>query len=224
MEISSVKSELESSGLFSKNALPKNLKLYSIHPLFGSIANPFAVNTLIQIGRDSGFVRGIFPHYRIFEMSVRDHDRLMATMLTLPHMHALSFADSVARKKIPEDIHGPSYDYLLELSKRMLRENERVYYEIQATNPYAGQGTSGDIELCSKATQVNEGRICVQEVFQGNWTRNYLESCFFPASSIDFLGAFIPVHISNDLAPCSASIRSPSIDLILGLARVPQNT
>jgi len=137
LEISSVKSELESSGLFSKNALPKNLKLYSIHPLFGSIANPFAVNTLIEIGRDSGFVRGIFPHYRIFEMSVRDHDRLMATMLTLPHMHALSFADSVARKKIPEDIHGPSYDYLLELSKRMLRENERVYYEIQATNPYA---------------------------------------------------------------------------------------
>ena len=137
MEISSIKSGIERAGLFAKDALPKNLKFYSIHPMFGPVANQFAVNTLIEIGRDSGFVKAIFPHYRTFQMSVKNHDRLMATMLTLPHVHALSFADSVAREKIPRDIHGPSFDHLLELSRRMLKESERVYYEIESTNPYA---------------------------------------------------------------------------------------
>ncbi|HVB12857.1 MAG TPA: prephenate dehydrogenase/arogenate dehydrogenase family protein [Nitrososphaerales archaeon] len=164
MEISSVKSEIEK--FFSKNILPNNLKVYSIHPLFGSIANAFAVNTLIEIGRDSGFVKAIFPHYRTFQMSAQNHDRLMATMLTLPHVHALSFANSVARKKIPRDIHGPSFDHLLELSKRVLRENERVYYEIQATNPFADRALVETLNSVRKLRKLMKDESTFKKFFK----------------------------------------------------------
>ena len=139
LEISSIKSEMENAGLIQENKLPKNVALHSIHPLFGPTADPFSVNSLIQIGIKSPFVHGIFPQYQIFHMSVRNHDQLMSTMLTIPHAHALSFANLVVKRKktIPENIGSPSFDHLLELSNKTLKENRDVYYEIQATNPYA---------------------------------------------------------------------------------------
>jgi prephenate dehydrogenase/chorismate mutase len=133
MEISSVKTGLRNV----QSKLVPSVKLFSIHPLFGPLANRFAENSLVQIGQDSGFIAGIFPHFKIFEMNIRDHDKLMATLLTIPHMHALSFAGVVSKKKIPKNIHSPSFDHLLELSRRILGESARVYYEIQTSNPFA---------------------------------------------------------------------------------------
>ena len=166
MEISSVKSEIERAGLFAKNAFPENLNFYSIHPMFGPGANQFAVNILVEIGRDYGFVKAIFPHYRTFHMSVQNHDRLMATMLTLPHVHVLSFADSVARKKIPEGIHGPSFDAILELSKRMLKESERVYYEIESTNPYAERALVETLNSVRKLRKLMKDESAFKKFFK----------------------------------------------------------
>lgn len=141
IEISSIKNEIEKAGLTKQGNLQTSVELFSIHPLFGSNANPFSANSLVHIGNKSEFVKGIFPHYKIFCMNARNHDRLMSTLLTMPHVHALSFASSVAKRKksIPEQITSPSFDHLLELSKKTLKESADVYYEIQATNPYAGK-------------------------------------------------------------------------------------
>ena len=140
LEISSVKNGVRK--LLAQGSLPESVWLCSIHPLFGSGANPFGENCIIEIGKKSEFASHVFPHYRIFKMSVDEHDRLMAFVLTLPHLHALTFADIVGGGKIPANIHSPSFDHMLELSKRVLSENERIYYEIQATNPYARDAIS----------------------------------------------------------------------------------
>jgi prephenate dehydrogenase/chorismate mutase len=166
LEISSIKSGLEKAG-FTRSKLPANVRLYSIHPLFGATANPFAVNSMIQIGNESDFVRGIFPHYKIFRMSARAHDRLMSTILTIPHAHALSFANSVSSRKntIPDDIGSSSFDHLLDLSRKTLKENADVYYEIQATNPYADKALSEVISSVSKLRSLLRDKSAFRKFF-----------------------------------------------------------
>ncbi|MGI0090903.1 MAG: prephenate dehydrogenase/arogenate dehydrogenase family protein [Nitrososphaerales archaeon] len=140
IEISSVKNEMVRANLFKKSTIPSNLEIYSIHPLFGPNANPYSVNSMISIKpTGQSFVNGLFPQYRMFRMDSQSHDKLMGTMLTLPHAHALAFADSIVKRseEIPEQISSPSFDYILDLAKRVLRESERVYYEILSTNPYS---------------------------------------------------------------------------------------
>ena len=168
MEISSVKSGI--SKIDPK--IFRNVRFCSIHPLFGPTANPFAENSMVLIGRESAFVSNVFPHYRIFRMKTKEHDRLMATMLTEPHVHALSFADTVIGKKIPSDIHSPSFDYLLELSKRVLRESEQVYYEIQAANPFAAKALDETLSSMRKLQKLYRNRTAFKKFF--NVTRRKL--------------------------------------------------
>jgi prephenate dehydrogenase/chorismate mutase len=161
IEISSVKTSLD-------NLQPKldpRVKLFSIHPLFGPLANRFAENSLVQIGRDSGLIAGIFPHFRIFQMSIKDHDRLMATLLTIPHMHALSFAGVVSKKRIPKNIRSPSFDHLLELSRRILGESARVYYEIQASNPFAKSAISETSSSMRRLQSLLKNRRAFEKFF-----------------------------------------------------------
>ena len=167
LEISSIKSEMENAGFISGNKLPDNVTLYSIHPLFGPMTNSFSVNSLIEIGDESPFVSGIFPHYKIFHMSVKNHDFLMSTMLTMPHAHALSFANSIARRKkmIPENIGSPSFDHLLELSRKTLKENRDVYYEIQATNPYADRALADTIGSVRKIRKLLRDKKSFRKFF-----------------------------------------------------------
>ena len=161
MEISSVK-----SGIPKLNPrVSRNARLYSIHPLFGPTANSFAENSMVLIGDESTPVSNMFPHYRVFRMSAKEHDRLMATMLTVPHAHALSFADTVIRSKIPAEIHSPSFDYLLGLSKRVLRESELVYYEIQAANPFAGKAVNETIASMLKLQKLFKDRTAFKKFF-----------------------------------------------------------
>jgi prephenate dehydrogenase/chorismate mutase len=164
MEISSVKNEVKKLN----TSLGKNVKLYSIHPLFGPFANSFAENSLILVGEDSTFVKRVFPHYKIFSMNPKDHDRLMATLLTLPHVHALSFADTVTKSKIPARIHSPSFDRLMDLSRRVLGESARVYYEIQSTNPFADGAINETIKSLRRLKGLLENEARFEKFFDEN--------------------------------------------------------
>ncbi|MDG6905254.1 MAG: prephenate dehydrogenase/arogenate dehydrogenase family protein [Nitrososphaerota archaeon] len=166
LEISSVKNEMERAVIRKK--LPANVALFSIHPLFGASANPFALNSLVQVGKPSGLVKGIFPHYKIFFMNSKDHDQLMSTILTMPHAHALTFADSVARmrKRIPRGIGSSSYNHLLDLAKRSLKESGDVYYEIEASNPYAEGALIEMIDSVRRLRNVLKDKSAFQKFFR----------------------------------------------------------
>lgn len=166
LEISSIKSEVEKGGLIRAN-LSRNVQLHSIHPMFGAGADPFAMNSLIQVGDGSDFLRGVFPHYKIFHMNAKNHDRLMSTILTMPHAHALSFADSVAHRKktIPVGISSSSFDHLLELSRKALKESSDVYYEIQATNPYADRALGEMIGSLKKMRRLLKDKSAFRKFF-----------------------------------------------------------
>ena len=138
IEVSSVKSEMARSGLLDMKRIPQSFELYSIHPLFGSNANLFSANQIVQVNRlDSDFIVKLFPHFNLFKMDSKKHDELMGLMLSLPHSLALVFAELTVRKAgdIPKGMGTPSYDYMLDLAKKVLGESPGVYFEIQYTNP-----------------------------------------------------------------------------------------
>ena len=120
---------------------------------------------MILIGGGSSIVPDMFPHYRFFRMSAKEHDRLMATMLTVPHLHALSFADTVSERKIPAEIHSPSFDYLLGLAKRVLTESELGYYEIQASNPFAGMALNESLTSMLKLEKLFKDKTAFKKFF-----------------------------------------------------------
>ncbi len=162
VEISSVKSGLAKM----QSKLGRNVKLYSIHPLFGPLVNRFAENSMVQVGRDSSFATGVFPHFRIFQMSIQDHDRLMATLLTIPHFHALSFAQEVSKRTIPNNIRSPSFDHLQKLSTRVLGESDKVYYEIQASNPFANRAIGDTINAMRSLQALLKNRNKFKKIFR----------------------------------------------------------
>ncbi|HZW57828.1 MAG TPA: NAD(P)-binding domain-containing protein [Nitrososphaerales archaeon] len=153
IELTSVKFPLARSGLIHQenSKIVGNLRLHSIHPLFGPDAHPFAPNSLIEIRtksqRPDAFISNLFPQFKIRHMTWEDHDAMMSIILSLPHLLAFVFADVVVRNKDDsllsegkkrglEIIAGPSFDRMLQFSRRVFSESPDVYFEIQSLNKY----------------------------------------------------------------------------------------
>jgi prephenate dehydrogenase/chorismate mutase len=130
--------------------------LISIHPMFGPDALHFWENTMIVIegrgGKPSrggvkkgkehpelayGFMKRLFPHFRLLKADVRTHDLLMAYVLTLPHVLSMIFGDVVSRSHLGGDLGiyaGPSFNRMLELSRRVFSESPDAYFDIESSN------------------------------------------------------------------------------------------
>jgi prephenate dehydrogenase/chorismate mutase len=140
IEISSVKKAIEKSGLLRNTSLPKNVELFSIHPLFGPNTRLFSTSSIVQVNHtNSKFIQNLFPTFLLHKMNWKDHDKLAAWILSLPHALALVFARTLAQNlhKNPKAITGPSYESMLEFARKVLQENPDVYFEIQSTNPFS---------------------------------------------------------------------------------------
>jgi prephenate dehydrogenase len=140
IEISSVKGK----GLDQISSRDSRIPVISIHPLFGSSAEPFGKNSLvvIQTTRNDGamrnFVMNLFPQFEFAFLNAKAHDKQMALMLSLPHVLALAFADVISRdsKLIGAPLTTPSYAALQELAAKVFSENSRVYFEIETRNEF----------------------------------------------------------------------------------------
>ncbi len=136
IEISSVKQRV--IGGIKRHS--QNVEIYSIHPLFGASADPFARNSMIVMasGGQDEFVSHLFPHFAISNLDPNEHDKLMTLLLSLPHVLALTFADIVLREKdvIPKGISSPTFESFIQIARRVLSESAEVYYEIQSTNKH----------------------------------------------------------------------------------------
>ncbi|HKW05177.1 MAG TPA: prephenate dehydrogenase/arogenate dehydrogenase family protein [Nitrososphaerales archaeon] len=168
IEISSLKERVLSK--VSKN------RLFSIHPLFGSSADQFGRNSIIVINDGFRFVKGFFPHFLVFTLSAREHDKLMACLLSLPHILALVFADVSSKRKLQSRLSTPSFDAFLEIARKTLSENPQVYHEIQSHNKY-DFGMLREIQDSSKrlATLLSRGHYTEFEKFFFN-TRKSLKT------------------------------------------------
>ncbi len=171
IEISSVKNELGLSGITMEEAEDEKIHLYSVHPLFGGSAHPFAENSIIQtFPKDTSLLRGLFPHSIIVTLDWKEHDKLMGVFLTLPHVLGLVFADTLLHyeKTLAQGINlnGPSFLHMLGLSRRVLEEDPGVYFEIQASNPNSKKAISDLMNSLLEVDKAMKNRSEFLELFK----------------------------------------------------------
>jgi prephenate dehydrogenase len=111
-----------------------DLERLSLHPLFapenapGNVAAvPDAPGELTRAVRDRLTAAG----NRVFETSVEEHDRAMATVQARAHVAVLAYA--LTAEDVREEFHTPLSGPLAGLVDQLTGEDPRVYADIQAT-------------------------------------------------------------------------------------------
>jgi chorismate mutase / prephenate dehydrogenase len=118
----------------------------SIHPMFGPDVRLLAGRhvILVDIGAPEAqaAARGLFEQTSagLAEMSLEQHDRLVAWVLGLSHAANIAFFTALAGsgRSIAElaAFASTTFGAQLGVASRVARENPELYFEIQSTNPH----------------------------------------------------------------------------------------
>lgn len=116
-------------------------RVASIHPLFGPAT--VLLRDADVIVCDTGdaaataIVEDLFVRTtaHLVRMSLEEHDRVMADLLSLAHATAIAFAAALPPAVHP--VRSTTFRALEALAASVVRESPDVYYEIQAMNPHS---------------------------------------------------------------------------------------
>jgi len=116
-------------------------RVASIHPLFGpsTVLLREADVVVCDTGdaAASAAIEALFKPTtaRVVHLSLADHDRIMADLLSLAHAAAIAFALALPAAEHP--VRSTTFRALEELAAAVVRESPDVYFEIQASNPHS---------------------------------------------------------------------------------------
>jgi chorismate mutase/prephenate dehydrogenase len=116
-------------------------RVASIHPLFGpsTVLLRDADVVVCDTGDEAATaaVEELFAYTtaRLVRMSLEEHDRVMADLLSLAHATAIAFAAALPPDEHP--VRSTTFRALEALAAHVVRESPDVYYEIQAMNPHS---------------------------------------------------------------------------------------
>jgi chorismate mutase/prephenate dehydrogenase len=143
IDIGSLKSPLR-SGLHELVAA--GCKVTSIHPMFGPdtrlLSGRHVVFCDVGVPEATREARALFASTMAeqTEMSVDDHDRLMAYVLGLSHALNLAFFTALASsgELVPrlQRMSSTTFDAQLRVASLVARDNPHLYFDIQALNDY----------------------------------------------------------------------------------------
>ncbi len=129
------------------------IQVTSIHPMFGPDAELLSDKHVLFL--DAGCPEATAQARRLFdstmalqtEMSLEDHDRLIAYVLGLSHALNIAFfsvlADSGERVPRLANISSTTFDAQLSVATKVARENPHLYYEIQSLNHFGLEPLQG---------------------------------------------------------------------------------
>jgi chorismate mutase/prephenate dehydrogenase len=112
----------------------------SFHPLFGpSLASLRGADIVLCTAGDAKAeqaIRALFAPTcaRLVDVSLEEHDHLMAEVLSLAHATAIAYAAACSG---PTAVHSTTQRKLAGLAASVVRESPQVYFEIQAGNPHS---------------------------------------------------------------------------------------
>ncbi len=141
-------------------------RVTSIHPMFGP-------DTRLLSGRHVIFVdvgdaaataqaRSLFAATMAeqIEMSLEDHDRLIAFVLGLSHALNLVFFTALASsgELLPrlQKLSSTTFDAQLRVAALVARDNPRLYFDIQTLNEYGGTALAALTEAAAKVSALVE--------------------------------------------------------------------
>ncbi len=142
-DIASVKSHIIPA---IKKAMQKDIKITSIHPMFGPACHTLSdkIICLCDCGSPeaNNKILGLFKDTaaRLIKLPFDEHDKRIAYVLGLSHFLNILFAKCLINSgytiKDLENIASTTFNAQLETTKSVIKENPELYYEIQALNPY----------------------------------------------------------------------------------------
>lgn len=164
-DVGSLKSPLI-SGLREMSAA--GCKVTSIHPMFGPDTELLSDKHVLFL--DAGSKEANLEARQLFastmasqtEMSLENHDRLIAYVLGLSHALNIAFftvlADSGEQVPKLANISSTTFDAQLGVASRVAKENPRLYFEIQSLNDFGMEPLQGLLTAVEKiATSVRAG-------------------------------------------------------------------
>jgi chorismate mutase/prephenate dehydrogenase len=183
IDIGSLKSPLR-AGL--EKLAAAGCKVTSIHPLFGPdtrlLSGRHVVFCDVGVPEATQAARALFASTMAeqIEMSVDDHDRLMAYVLGLSHALNLAFFTALAAsgELVPrlQRMSSTTFDAQLKVSSLVARDNPHLYFDIQTLNDYGAaslQALRAAVERIERLVQSGDEAGFVQLMAAG---RRYLES------------------------------------------------
>lgn len=143
-DICSLKSPVTSSIHY---ALDKGVAISSAHPMFGPNTSILAGRNIVicETGHKDADQKTseIFgaTTARIIKVGLNRHDELMSYVLGLSHLTNLIFADVLTESSITyedmQSVASTTFNAMLDVAGPVVRENESLYFEIQAENAYS---------------------------------------------------------------------------------------
>ncbi|MDH4018808.1 MAG: prephenate dehydrogenase/arogenate dehydrogenase family protein, partial [Xanthomonadales bacterium] len=116
----------------------------SVHPMFGpdEIGLSGRHILFVDVGSQEAIVeaRALFAHTAAdcVELSLEEHDEVMAWVLGLSHLVNIAFAGTLAEsdEKVPllKQISSSTFNAQLNVATQVVSENPHLYYEIQQGN------------------------------------------------------------------------------------------
>ncbi|MGB9720554.1 MAG: prephenate dehydrogenase/arogenate dehydrogenase family protein [bacterium] len=183
-DIASVKSHIIPA---IKNAIQKNIKITSIHPMFGPSCRTLS-DKVIYICDCGSYeanymIMQIFKNTaaRIINLSFDEHDRLVSYVLGLSHFINILFIknlmDSGYKFKDLQKIASTTFNAQMETTNSVIKENPELYFEIQSLNPY-NLNLYRNLKICiDSLVEIveKEKRDRFKEIFQKGW--GWLDEC-----------------------------------------------
>ena len=172
-DIGSLKSPMR-EGLDAMRA--SGCRVCSVHPMFGP--NEIGLSgrhiLFVDVGNEQALTeaRELFAHTAAdcVELSLEEHDEVMAWVLGLSHLVNIAFAGALAQsgEKVPllKQISSSTFDAQLTVATQVVSENPHLYYEIQ-------QGNVNTADVSEQFRLVlNELVTAVTECDEGVFTRH----------------------------------------------------
>jgi chorismate mutase/prephenate dehydrogenase len=183
VDIGSLKSPLR-AGMESLKAA--GCKVTSIHPMFGPdtrlLSGRHVVFCDLGVPEATRAARALFASTMAeqIEMSVDDHDRLMAYVLGLSHALNLAFFTALAAsgELVPrlQTLSSTTFDAPLTVSTLVARDNPHLYFDIQTLNDYGTaslEALRAAVERIERLVQSRDEAGFVELMAAG---RRYLEN------------------------------------------------
>lgn len=161
-------------------------RVTSIHPMFGPDTRLLSGRHVIFVNVGSNEataeVRALFDSTMAeqIEMSLEEHDRLIAYVLGLSHALNLAFFTALAQsgELVPrlKDLSSTTFDAQLKVASLVAHDNPHLYFEIQALNEYGYtslEALRAATERISRLVEEGDEQAFVELMEAG---RKYLEN------------------------------------------------
>jgi len=186
-DVASIKAPLADS---LRAAAAAGLNICSVHPMFGPdtrlLAGHHVLLTDCGVPGAVAQARALFDETMasLVEVSLDEHDRLMAWVLGLSHALNVTFAAALADSGMDAGrlaaVSSTTFQRQLDIATDVTAENPELYFEIQQLNPYengALKALHGALEVLETAVREGDGQSFVGLMRRGaGWTGRHREA------------------------------------------------